>query len=296
MDVSIIIVNYNTTQLLINCIESIIKCTNNLVYEIIVVDNNSKEKPQNIIFNMYPEVIYVQSEINLGFGKANNLGVKNANGEFVFLLNSDTILINNAIWELHNFYNKNNHLNIGALGGNLFDKLGNPNFSYSIYFPSLINIILYRSRIFRFFKLESFNKSNQYKIVSIIIGADLFIKKELFEKIGGFDPNIFMYIEDGDLQFQIKKLNLKIINVPTAQITHLQGSSSSSFDRLKMEVTSYNYYFKKNHSILYSKIYLIIEVIFTCITVLFAVSTRSKMLKSNYNNLLKFIIDDLLFT
>lgn len=295
MDVSIIIVNYNTKNLLLDCVKSILEKTIGINYEIIVVDNNSKVSPKNELYEIFPKIIYFQSEINLGFGGANNLGVENANGEFLFFLNSDTKLINNAIWELFNFYKKNKNLNIGAMGGNLFDKFGNPNFSYSLVFPSLINIILYRSRIYRFLKIESFNKSDQYKIVSIIIGADLFIKKELFEKVGGFDPNFFMYVEEGDLQFHLKKLNLKIVNVPSAKIIHLQGASSSSFEKLKMEITSYKYYFQKNHSKFYSNIYMILELIFTFISILFAVLVRSKSHKIKYINVFKFIINDLLF-
>ena len=100
MDVSIIIVNYNTKDLLVNCLNSIYEKTKDVLFEIIIVDNASIDGSEEMIKNDFKEVVFIQSGDNIGFGRANNLGIKEAKGDCIFLLNSDTILLNNAIKEL----------------------------------------------------------------------------------------------------------------------------------------------------------------------------------------------------
>src|SRR5690348_12526562 len=124
MNVSIIIVNYNTKDLLSNCIGSIYSNTKDVDFEIIIVDNASIDGSQELIKEKFPEVVLIESEVNLGFGKANNLGAEFAKGDYLFLLNSDTILQNNAVFYFLDFYKKNNNLNIGCLGGMLVDENG----------------------------------------------------------------------------------------------------------------------------------------------------------------------------
>jgi hypothetical protein len=109
-------------------------------------------------------------------------------------------------------------------------------------------------------KNESFNYSNKTKDVAIIIGADLFIRKNIFDKQGGFDPSFFMYIEDGELQFRLKKDNYRIVSVPSAKIIHLQGKSSNNINRLKMEIKSYLIFFRKHFNPLSLQVYKFIEV------------------------------------
>lgn len=293
IDVSIIIINYNTTQLLKNCINSIIEKTFGLSYEIIVIDNASYDNPEVLIKKNFPNVKFISSQLNLGFGKANNLGVLNSTGKYLFFLNSDTLLINNAIKILFDFWQTNP--NLGAIGGNLFDEKHNPNFSYGTHFPTIFNIILYRTRFFKIFKLDTFNYTNLPKKVSFIIGADLFMERSLFLKIKGFDPNYFMYIEDGDLQLQINRLNYFIYNVPNAKILHLQGASSTNKDKLIMEVSSYSYYFKKNYNNIVSKIYQLIELSFSILFVFLSFFNRDRNLKNNYLFLSKFIVKNLIF-
>ena len=118
-DVSIIIVNYNTFNLVLQCIESVIKNTKNIVYEIIVVDNNSPNRDVSKLNLFYPQVTLILNKNNSGFGVANNLGNKVAKGEYIFLLNSDTIIIDNSIYELYKFMGDNKQ--VGACGGNLCD-------------------------------------------------------------------------------------------------------------------------------------------------------------------------------
>ena len=123
MDVSIIIVNYNTKQLLKNCLNSIYKYTDSLDFEIIVGDNGSKDGSVEMVVQEFEGVIIVDTKENLGFGKGNNRGVERASGEYVFLLNSDTLLIENSIFKLYEFFKINEKkLKIGALGCKLVDE------------------------------------------------------------------------------------------------------------------------------------------------------------------------------
>ena len=107
MNVSVVYVNYKTVSLILNSIESIKKHTNDISYEIIVVDNNSGDNSEKLLTSIYPEVVFIQAEENLGFGKANNLGVDVAKGEMVLFLNPDTLLENDAISEMYLFLKKN---------------------------------------------------------------------------------------------------------------------------------------------------------------------------------------------
>ena len=244
LDVSVIIINYNTLELTLECIDSIYKQTNGLEFEIIIIDNDSQICPFIPINEKFEDVIIIKSEINLGFGKANNLGSEHAKGKYLFFLNSDTILINNAIKIMYDFIENKNDDKIAALGGNLYTLNNKPNYSYSLYYPSIWRIILYRFRFNKIFAQEFFNNTSAPKKVKIIIGADLFIKTNIFNDIGRFDPFYFMYIEDGDLQFQLNKNKYKIYNIPDAKIIHLQGASSTTSERMIMEIDSYFYYFE----------------------------------------------------
>jgi GT2 family glycosyltransferase len=256
MDVSIIVVNYNTKDLLGNCVKSIYKFTHNLEFEIIVVDNASVDGSQEFLKSNFPNVVLIESKTNLGFGKANNLGAEYAKGEFLFLLNSDTILLNNAMFELLDFFRSNKNLNIGCLGGVLLDKEGKNNHS-SESFPSKTRILFeyinnYLGSTFKSpYKREKreFTNDNYFE-VDYITGADLFLLKDLFLKIGGFDPVFFMYYEESDLQKQISKLGLKQFLIKEPKIIHLEGASvSEAVFSAKKRIMIHDgmfKYFKKN--------------------------------------------------
>ena len=289
VDVSVIIINYNTFQLIIDCIKSILEQTNKTNIEIIVVDNASSDGSATIIKNCFPNITILENNQNIGFGKANNIGATIARGEFLFLLNSDTVLINDAIGYLLRYLREDK--STGICGGNLFTKDFKANHSYSIYYPSLFNIFIYRSRLLKLFgKAEIFNRSEKNKEVAIINGADLFIRKSLFEQLEGFDPNYFMYIEDGDLCLRAKKLGFRIQSIPSAKIIHYQGKSSTSSAKLIMEISSYIYYFKKHGSKSSVHIYKLIELIFALIKATLFIFTFNRSGKRSYFRVIKFLL------
>lgn len=276
MDVSVIIVNYNTKELIRNCIQSIYDKTVSIEYEIIVVDNNSQDGSQKMIKDLFPDVILIELDENIGFGRANNEGAKITRGQFLFFLNSDTLLLDNAICFLYNQMLYNDMLiNSGVIGLELLDSGGRIGHSYG-RLPNLTQDIiseikgllvdLYGRRKFLNRKLSSTPavSISEPEIVVVrevgyVTGADMFLRKDIFQSVQGFDPFFFMYFEESDFQFRLNKLGFKhyIINFPS--IKHLEGAS---FDNKKTNNlrricydNSHYYYYKKHFPIVYFWLY-----------------------------------------
>lgn len=262
MHVSIIIVSFNNREFLEGCFSSIKEKTSSINYEIILVDNASKDGTVEYVQTNFPFVNVIANGQNIGFGRANNQGALIANGKYLFFLNTDTILINNAIEILYEFLEEPTNLNVAACGANLYKKDGSPNYSYSIQFPSLWSHFCYRSHLPFPANRESFNSTGEPKEVAVIIGADFLIRRQHFFEMGGFDPAFFMYVEDTELNLRLKLMNYRVVSVPKAMITHFQGASSDTAFKLKMEVRSYIHYYKKHYGGKYLISYLVLEMFF----------------------------------
>ncbi|MGV4554344.1 glycosyltransferase family 2 protein [Ornithobacterium rhinotracheale] len=255
MQLSIIIVNYNTSHLVLDCVKSIHANTSrDLSYEIIVVDNASSPTEVEALKKI-DNIKLILSDKNLGFGKGNNLGALHAEGEMLLFLNSDTILYEDSLSTMYKFFISNEeNLNIGALGCELVDVNKAPNGSY-YHFTNCRKIIKsYIGIVFK--KLApkeapfAFNEKGVAK-VDFIIGADLMMKKNIFKKIGGFDKDYFMYFEEADMQLKLKELGLNRIVINHTHIIHLEGGSSESIEKLSnrrriMIQQGKNLYLRKN--------------------------------------------------
>lgn len=252
MDVSVIIVNYNTLQTTLNCINSIFEKTHGIDFEVILVDNASSDGSKEC-FSKDKRFRYIYNKENVGFGRANNLGYKYATGRYIFLLNSDTLLLNNAIKYFYDWFEINNSGNIACIGSILLDNKNNPMHSYG-RFPSirsLTNLII--KHYFPSKKMESdYIDQNGYKIVDYVTGADLFIRREIIEKCGFFDPNFFMYYEETDLQFRFYEKGYKSVIIYTPKIMHLHGivKVNKNLKRIYIPLRSCIYYYKKHSSLL----------------------------------------------
>lgn len=251
-DVSIIIVNYNTYSLVLQCIESVIKNTSSILYEIIVVDNNSPNREIEDLNKVFPQVKLILNNDNSGFGIANNIGNKEANGRFIFLLNSDTIVLDNSIYKLYEFMVENPE--VGACGGNLCDKDLSPATSFTRLMPSILCDLDYFFHNIYSKILYGKNLNYCYSETPILIhgnisGADLMIAKHVFDDLGGFDENFFMYYEETDLLFRMRDKNYHTYIVPSSKIIHLEGASES-LKSIKLDWTyeSKEKYFIKNKS------------------------------------------------
>ena len=235
-EVSIVIVNYNTKDLILQCLQSIYENTVGVDFEIIVVDNASEDDSCVSIKEKFPKVTIVESNYNLGFGKANNVGAKLALGNFLFLLNSDTILIENSIKILKDYFENSNDSKVGVVGCKLLDTDKNPHISYG-NFPSIYQELFEfgLSKIFRKYYSEKLSisvidKGTQIKEVDFIMGADMFLKKSIFDYVGGFDEDFFLYYEETEICFRLNRLGYKIIWNPSTSIIHYIGSSAKKQD------------------------------------------------------------------
>ena len=242
-DVSIIIVNYCSANLVIDLVRSIFEKTSGVEFEIIVVDNASGDESVQKLKTVFGnEIQMIEAKKNLGFGKANNLGATYAKGDYLFLLNPDTILLNNAIYILWKYMY--NHPEVGVAGGNLYtrDHLASPSYCMSFddikseRMQSTWRNILNRKIVDKLGEksakskenliLNSFNYSDRVLKVAYIFGADMMMQKALFDEVGGFDPDFFMYAEEEELSWRITKKGYEIVNVPDAHIIHLEGVTS----------------------------------------------------------------------
>ena len=234
MDVSVIIVNYNTRQMTDEAINSVYEHTSGIDFEIILVDNASADGSKEFFENK-DGITYIYSQENLGFGKGNNLGLKYAKGRNILFLNSDTLLRNNAIKILSDYIDANP--DVGICGGNLFNFEGKPTISYEIKRPSLIRELnkVLGGRIYKYFYKDiTFNSNKKVKEVGYVSGADFMTRKSILDKYGAFSPEFFMYYEETELANRINKAGYKIISVPDAEIVHLQGMSNKNNKSLFM--------------------------------------------------------------
>ncbi len=255
MDVSVIIINYNTKKLLINCISSIYEHTKDVNFEIIVSDNGSTDGSIELLKKQFPEVLVIENNENLGFGKANNVASKVAKGKYLFLLNSDTVLLNNAI---KFFYDYAENCNQDCLLGSwLIDTNGNPMPSYGKFTTFRKQLLLYLYDLFPLFlRLRLFivprrkpDINESFQKVDFVTGADLFLPSEIFKKIQGFDENFFMYHEDDDLGRRALLLGYNSFLISGPQIIHLEGKSSkNTTKKIMIREKSFFIYLQKYES------------------------------------------------
>ena len=241
-DVSIIIVNYKTHDLCASAIKSVAEKSRGFSYEIIVVDNSdNKDEFEALENSLKPYgVIVVDAHGNVGFGAANNIGAKLTSGKYLFFLNNDTLLINNAILELFKFMEANP--DVGVAGSNLFDKDSNPAHSFipvekNAKYEKKSTSILGHFKYFSKGKRIDFNYSDiPQEIFGYCCGAAFMISKADFEKLNGFDKDIFMYGEESLLEYRlIHELSKKIYNVPSSKIIHLEGASFETVSEKRMK-------------------------------------------------------------
>lgn len=249
MDVSVIIVNYNTGNITCDTIESIFAKTDSVQFEIIVVDNDSSDGSTEILNDRFKDRITMFTlRENLGFGKANNLGVQHASGRNILFLNPDTILLNNTLKILSDYIDSNPEA--GMAGGNLLTADREPGYSFRRFLPSLFwefnDLLANLPEKFLFGRNTYFNHTSKALKVGYISGADIMIRKDLLGRAGLFDPDYFLYFEETDLARRINALGYFAVSVPDAEIIHLEGSSfNSDSARLQNYLWSKEVYYKK---------------------------------------------------
>lgn len=232
MELSIIILNYKTKDLTISCINSIVeqykKELDGNKFEIIVVDNNSEDGSFEAISNFKSAISnlkVIESKENLGFGKGCNFGASRAKGEFLLFLNSDTEIKDQGFIKMINYLSDNK--NIGILGGKLKNADGTSQLSCGKFY-SLFNLFLVLLGFNKLFNLKE--SPNIIKHADWVSGACLMIEKNNFNKVNGFEKDFFMYIEDMELCFRIKKKGFLTYFYPNIMLFHKElGSSNKTF-------------------------------------------------------------------
>jgi len=275
MDVSIILVSYNTKDMTRDCLKSIYKFTKDIDFEVFVVDNNSHDGSAEMIEKEFPQVKLIRNSENKGFGAANNIAIRQSSAKYIFCLNTDTVLLSNAIKAFYDFMEKDENKQAGACGCQLLDKDKKLQHSYA-KFPCLAKLI---SMIFFFHKvcpniyLKLFVNSElenniQPYYVDYITGADLFIRKSVINECGMFDEDFFMYSEEVEMQFRYKKLGYKSVIIPDINIIHYCGvpKKEVSIQRLQMIFKSEILYYKKCHGLFISKLAKLLYIIKFIIT------------------------------
>lgn len=245
MDVSVVIINYNTCQMTQECIDSVFEKTSGITFEVILMDNASKDGSKEH-FEKDSRIKYIYSYENLGFGRANNVGMMAAKGDYIFLLNSDTLLVNNAIKMLYDYASTHNHL--AFYGGWLYSREMFHTTSYghfktlksslhdfvAPYVKWLPGMKSWRIKNNAEFWEKAFNNAGEAKEVDYVTGADMFFHRDVIEKTGWFDHRFFMYAEEMDWQRRAAGHGVARIIVKGPQIQHLQGSANKPGQKPKV--------------------------------------------------------------
>lgn len=222
---SAIIVSYNTRKLLAQCLDSVYKSDFEGDLEVFVVDNNSSDGSVQLVREKFSEVTLIANQRNLGFAVANNQALKQASGEFVLLLNPDTVLASDACGTMSDFLQA--YSKIAAVGAKLIEPKGGAQRSWGS-FPNLaryvFDYLLFGNLWSRLFPTPSRREPFE---VDWVLGAVLMVRREVVEKVGTLDERFFMYAEDKDWCYRMKKAGWKVYYLPTAQVVH-RGEASTS--------------------------------------------------------------------
>ncbi len=231
--VSVIIVSYNTREMTCDCIKSVLEEGKGLDQEIIVLDNASGDGSADAIAVRFPSVRLIRSENNLGFGKGNNVAAQEATGEYVLLLNPDTLILDNAIGKLLEFANRRPEARLWG-GKTLFaDRSLNPASCWA--FMSLRSIALSAVGLSVLFPNNPALNPEAYggwdrgseREVDLITGCFLLLKRSFWNELNGFDEKFYIYAEEADLCFRARLKGARPTVTPSAQIVHYGGASES---------------------------------------------------------------------
>lgn len=252
-DLSVVIINYNTKELTLSCIDSIKKFTKGIKFEIILIDNASNERIDA------KEVKIIRNKSNLGFTGANNQGMKESKGRYVLLLNSDTLVSDNVLGEMVSWLDVNPKIGIATCA--LKNKDGSIQGTGG-YFPTLLRVMSWMAiqdfpfvdffiKPFHPGKEKSFSKNDKFyseeKEVDWVTGAFLLVRREVLDEIGYLDEEYFMYTEDTDFCFRAKNKGWKVMYNPKWSITHFGGASSIKEFPILSEYKNVKLFYKKHY-------------------------------------------------
>lgn len=259
MDLSVIILNWNTQDLLEKCLRSLECPQAGLDFEVIVVDNASEDRSREMVRTLFPEVHLLENPINIGFGAGNNTALPHAKGRYVLFLNSDTVVLEGALAALVGYADA--HPDIGIVGPKLLNADGSLQYSCRRY-PNLGTGFFRNTPLGRLFPNNRFNTNYLMtdwdhatpREVEWVSGAALMMRRSLLDQIGSFDEDFYMYCEDVDLCWRVNHTPhgdgacWRVVYYPEAVIYHLIGRSSDKVPtRMTYEFHRSQYLFYRKH-------------------------------------------------
>lgn len=251
MQLSVIILNYNVRYFLGQCVLSVQKALEGIDGEIIVIDNNSSDDSCEMMQQLFPNVKLIENKENLGFPKGNNIGVAQARGEYICILNPDTVVAEDTFIKILD--TKNWQPNTGIIGCKLIDGTGKflPESKRGVPTPWVAF-----TKIFGLYKISNvFGKyyaqhltENQSGKVDILVGAFMVMKRELYNEIGGFDENCFMYSDDIDLSYMVLKKGKSNYYYHETTVIHYKGESTIRDEKyMKRFQEAMNFFYSKHY-------------------------------------------------
>jgi len=290
MNLSVIIVNWNTRDLLCQCIDSLTQTLKKVDTEVFVVDNGSIDGSAAAVREKFPWVRLIENPVNWGFAKANNQALSLSKGRYFLLVNPDTQVKDQAIERMLSFMSA--HLEAGLVGAQLLNADGSKQNSIA-NFPSLATELLNKSLLRWLFPEKFPGKETDYAgpvEVDSVIGACMLVRREAVDQVGLLDEGYFLFLEETDWCYRIKKAGWKIYHIPQAAVLHFQGKSAEA-EKGKARIEYYRSryrYFKKNRGSFQSSVLSIgliiklsVELVFAtigCVVTLFMVKRwRTKL-------------------
>ena len=251
--VTVIVVSYNTRELTVACIRSVLEETRRSQFEVIVVDNASADGSAEAIAESFPQVQLIRSDLNLGFAKANNLAANHAKGRYLLLLNPDTVVLDGAVDRLLGF--AASRAEAGIWGGRTLFADGslNPTSCWgSMSLWSLFALATGLTALGRGNALlnpEGYGswQRDEVREVDVVTGCLLLIRCDLWDRLGGFDEDFFMYAEEADLCFRARQIGARPLLTPDAAIIHYDGASDRVPSARMIKLLSGKVLFMRKH-------------------------------------------------
>lgn len=260
LDISVILVSYNTIEMTKKSLNLLFSSIHKLQMKVIVVDNDSKDRSADHLKQEYPDISLIENKKNVGFGRANNQALPYIDSRYVLLLNTDAFVEPDSIAKTVQFMDENPEC--GILGVKLIGRDGVLQPSCR-YFPTPWNIFLNRTGLKRIFKSAKLMDDMHWDHSSVrdcdwVPGCYLLIRKEVIDQVGLFDPRYFLYYEEIDLCFAAKKAGWHVTYFPDTTVIHIGGESAKSQGQItssgrqieSMQIESELLYFRKNHGLI----------------------------------------------
>ena len=287
MQLSIIILNYNVRYFLELCVLSVQKAIQNIDAEIIVIDNNSPDDSCDMMKQRFPNVKLIENKENSGFPKGNNIGVAQAKGKYICILNPDTVVAEDTFTKVLAFAERQK--NLGIIGCKLIDGTGNflPESKRGLPTPFVAF-----TKIFGLYKLSNyFGKyyaqhlnQNQTGKVDILVGAFMIMKRELYQEVGGFDENCFMYSDDIDLSYMISLKGKFNYYFNETTVIHYKGESTIKDNTyMKRFQEAMSFFYKKHFKVsVFFSIFMKVGILFFSFLKMFQGKPKQKIKSETY--------------